>query len=89
MSVMILWTKLFMEAQGYDVTQNILYQDNKSAILLEENGRKSAGKCSHALNIRYFFVTDQIAKGNLTTEFCPTERMTADYYTEPLQGKPF
>ena len=38
---MILWTKLFMEAQGYEVKKNILYQDNKSAILLKEIGKKS------------------------------------------------
>jgi hypothetical protein len=38
-SVVILWTKLFMEAQGYEITKNILYQDNKSAILLEINGK--------------------------------------------------
>ena len=37
MSVMILWTKLFMEAQGYEIKKNILYQDNKSTILLEQN----------------------------------------------------
>ena len=43
-SVIIFWTKLFLEAQGYEVEKNILFQDNKSAILLEENGRKSAGK---------------------------------------------
>jgi len=51
-SVMILWTKLFMESQGYMVEKNILYQDNKSVILLEQNGRKSAGKHSRALNVR-------------------------------------
>jgi hypothetical protein len=43
-SVMILWTKLFLEAQGYKIKKNILYQDNKSAILLEENGKRSSGK---------------------------------------------
>jgi hypothetical protein len=44
-SVMILcWTKLFVEEQGYDINSNILYQDNKSAILLETNGKKSSGK---------------------------------------------
>ena len=37
----ILWTRLFLEAQGYDVTDNIIYQDNKSAILLEKNGKAS------------------------------------------------
>jgi len=45
-STMILWTKLFMEEQGYPINENILYQDNKNAILLRENGRKSAGKHS-------------------------------------------
>jgi len=50
-SMMILWTKLFLEEQGYHINKNILYQDNKSAILLEENGRKSAGKRSRALNV--------------------------------------
>ena len=34
-SVMILWTKLFMEHQGYEVKENILFQDNQSTILLE------------------------------------------------------
>jgi hypothetical protein len=51
-SVMIPWTKLFLEEQGYDINSNILYQDNKSAILLETNGKKSSGKRTRALNIR-------------------------------------
>ena len=42
----ILWTKHFMEVQGYQIKENILFQDNKSMILLEENGRKSTGKWS-------------------------------------------
>jgi hypothetical protein len=45
-TTMILWTRLFMEEQGYPIDKNILYQDNKSAILLETNDRKSAGKRS-------------------------------------------
>jgi hypothetical protein len=69
-ATMILWTKLFLEAQGYDVEKNIVYQDNKSAILLETNGKKSSGKQRHALNIRYFFNTGQIEKGNAQIEHC-------------------
>jgi len=88
-SVMILWTKLFMEAQGYPIDKNILYQDNKSAILLEENGKKSSSKRTRALNIRYFFLTDQIEKGNLVVEYCPTNEMIADYMSKPLQGQLF
>jgi len=86
---MILWTKLFMEAQGYVIEENIIYQDNKSAILLEKNGRKSAGKRSRAINIRYYFVTDHVEKGNVTIEYCPTDQMIADFFTKPLQGEKF
>jgi hypothetical protein len=57
--VMILWTKLFLEEQGYEIEKNTLYQDNKSAILLEINGKKSSGKRTRALNIRYFFLTEK------------------------------
>ena len=78
-----------MESQGYDIKKNIMYQDNKSAILLEQNGRQSAGKRSRALNVRYFFMTDQIAKGNLTVEYCPTDQMTGDFMTKPLTGAKF
>jgi hypothetical protein len=64
-SVLILWTKLFLEEQGYMVSDNILFQDNKSAILLQENGKKSSRSRTQALNIRYFFLTDQVEKGNV------------------------
>ena len=86
---MILWTKLFMEAQGHVIDQNILYQDNKSAILLEVNGKRSSSKRTRALNLRYFFLTDQVEKGNLSIEYCPTDDMTADYFTKPLTGVKF
>jgi hypothetical protein len=88
-STAILWTKLFMEAQGYKIDQNIIYQDNKSAILLEKNGKKSSSKRTRALNIRYFFITDQVEKGNVEIQYCPTDEMMADYMTKPLQGKKF
>ena len=88
-ATMVLWTKLFLEAQGYEINKNVIYQDNKSAILLETNGRRSAGKRSRALNIRYFFVTDQVKKGNAEIEYCPTDDMVGDFFTKPLQGDKF
>ena len=86
---MILWTKLFLEAQGYKISTNVLYQDNKSAILLEKNGKRSSSKRTRAINIRYFFVTDQVEKGNISVEYCPTGEMVADFMTKPLQGTQF
>ena len=78
-----------MKDQGYTLEKNILFQDNKSAILLETNGKRSAGKRSRAINIRYFFLTDQVEKGNISIEYCPTDMMWADYMTKPLQGEKF
>eukprot|EP00957_Ditylum_brightwellii_P043399 3290492-Ditylum_brightwellii.AAC.1 len=34
---LIIWTRLFIQAQGYDITDNVVYQDNQSAILMENN----------------------------------------------------
>ena len=78
-----------MEAQSYAIKQNILYQDNKSTILLLKNGKQSSTKRTRAINIRYFFLIDQIEKGNITVWYCPTEDMVADFLSKPLQGKLF
>ena len=33
----ILWTQYFLEAQGYGINDNFMYQDNLSAIILDKN----------------------------------------------------
>ena len=50
----VLWTKWFLEEQDYQVNQTILYQDNKSTILLENNGKNSSSRRTRHINIRYF-----------------------------------
>ena len=82
----VIWTLNFLTAQGFEVKDNILYQDNMSTMLLAKNGRASVGKRSRHINIRYFFVKDRIANKELRIEHCPTEDMWADYFTKPLQG---
>ena len=56
--LLILWTRYFLEAQGYGVDDMIIYQYNKSAMLLEQNGQASSTQWTQHLNIRYFFVSD-------------------------------
>jgi hypothetical protein len=82
----IVWTGHFLAAQGHDVKDNILYQDNKSTILLAKNGRHSSSKRTRHLNIRYFFIKDRVDNGEIRIEHCPTKEMIADYFTKPLQG---
>jgi hypothetical protein len=85
----ILWTRYFMEGQGYEVKESEVYQDNLSSMLLEKNGRASSSKRTRHINIRYFFVTDRIASKEIRVEYCPTEDMIADFFTKPLQGSLF
>jgi Reverse transcriptase (RNA-dependent DNA polymerase) len=85
----ILWTRNFLDAQGYRVRDSVVHQDNKSTILLAENGRMSSSKRTRHLNIRYFFVTDCVKAKELSIKYCPTEEMVSDYFTKPLQGTLF
>ena len=85
----IIWTRNFLLAQGYHIKNNIVYQDNQAAMLLETNGIGSSSKRTRHINIRFFFVADRIKAGELQVEFCGTDSMIADYFTKPLQGKKF
>lgn len=85
----VLWTWHFLAAQGEYMPSTTIYQDNKSTILLAENGKASSGKRTRHLNIRYLLITDQIKKGHVKVAFCPTQDMIADFFTKPLQGSLF
>jgi hypothetical protein len=89
MMAKVLWTQYFLGAQGYKVGPAVVAQDNKSSILLETNGMKSSTKRTRHINVRYYFVTDRIEKGDMIIEYCPTADMISDVLTKPLQGSPF
>ena len=86
---LVIWTRNFMIEQGYNVKDNVVYQDNQSTILLARNGRASSGRRTRHVNIRYFFVTDRVKNGELRIEYCPTGDMWGDFFTKPLQGSAF
>jgi len=84
-----IWTRMFMEAQGYKMKESTYYQDNMSAMKLEKNGKMSAGRNSRHIDIRYFFAKDRIDTEGIDIVYCPTEQMLADFFTKPLQGNLF
>jgi len=86
---MVQWIRLFLLSQGVTIQRNIIYQDNKSTVLLEVNGKKSSGKRTRHLNIRYFLVTDAVAKQECEVEWIPREGMYADYMTKAQAGSEF
>ncbi len=84
----VLWTKLFVKAQG-QVQANVIYRDNQSSMKLELNGKSSLGKRTRHFNIKYFYVTVLIQQKEVKIEFCPTDDMIADYMTKPLTRTKF
>jgi hypothetical protein len=66
-----------MEAQGYKIRKNILYQDNKSAILLEINSKQSSGKRTRVLKEMFKLNTARWSEISILNHF----------HTKPLQGE--
>jgi hypothetical protein len=85
----VLWTRYFLESQGYQAKEAIVYQDNQSTLLLAKNGRASSSKRTRHINICYFSVTDCIASGEVLVEYCPTKKDDSRFFTKPLQGSLF
>jgi hypothetical protein len=71
----ILWTRNFMISQGFEIHENTFLQDNRSAMLLESNGRGSSSKRTRHIDVRYFFVKDKVDKGEVKIEHCSTNKM--------------
>ena len=84
-----LWMCNLILSQNQEVTNCILFQDNQASMQLEKNGFASAGKRSKHFDIRFFFCTDLVKRGELSIEYCPTLEMVADVMTKPLQGAQF
>ena len=70
---MLLWCKYFMEAQGYTIEINLLYQDNISTILLSKKGRMSAGRNSKHTRNSFVLITDEVAQGDLSIQHMGTK----------------
>ena len=67
----IIWTSYFLQAQGQNIADNLLYQDNMSSVLLEKNGRRSSTMRTRHIDIWYFFVKDRVESGEMHIEHCP------------------
>jgi len=84
----VIWTRDFLLGQGYTIDAATLFQDNKSTIILANRGSSNSERTRHVA-IRYFFIKDRIASGEICVEYLPTDQMLADILTKPLQGQLF
>ena len=95
----VMWAKYFFEAQAADLSensklkclgkQNIIEQDNTSAIQLESNGKRSSTRCTKHIDIRYFYVTDKVKDGTVQVTYKPTTDVPGNYLTKSLTGSLF
>ena len=51
MMSLIIWMQYLLKSQGYKVKNNIIFQDNKSMMLLESNGTASSGEGTKHINL--------------------------------------
>jgi hypothetical protein len=86
---LVLWSLYFIQAQGIDMSNARIYQDNKSTILPENNRKMSSSKHTKHIKSKFFFITDRIHQGEVVVEYLPTKEMWIDVNTKPKQGFPF
>ena len=82
----VLWSKKFIEYQGFKLKVNVIYQDNTSTMKLAQNGKASSGKRTRHFDIKLFYVTDLIQQDECMVKYCPTDDMIAHHNTKPLVG---
>ena len=85
----VLSTLYFIEAQCYNMPQNIMFKDNQSNMRLMLNGKRSSTKWTKNMDVKYFFMTNVIKCGDISMEYCPTGDTWANVLTKPLQGQAF
>ena len=84
-----IWFENFMEAQGYPLSSNIIWQDNEDAERMAKNGKMSCSRKSRHIAIKFFWIHDRVKQGQIEVKHCPTDVMLADFFTKALQGKRF
>jgi hypothetical protein len=83
-----LWLAGLHWYQRYKKHSVRLEQDNQSYMALLNKGR-SIAETTRFIEIRKFWISDDIQNGTVEVVYVPTEDMTADYFTKPLQGAIF
>ena len=78
----VTWTRNLIEELGYPQKEAIeVEQDNQSTVILANRGPGRMGR-SKAINIKYFWVSEQIENGLIKLKYVPSEEILADGLTK-------
>ena len=85
----VIWTKRFLNHQGYKLKVSILYLDNTNTIKLVNNGKGTYGKRTRHFDFKYYYITDLIQRKEIEIKFFSSIDMMADFMTKPLTESKF
>ena len=87
-SKVILWMRQLLAELGYPLTiSTVLYEDNKSAIHIVQNSNDKGH--TKNMDVRYHLIRDLVKNNTIHVTYMPTESMTTDILTKPLDSKLF
>ncbi|CAI7872892.1 unnamed protein product [Closterium sp. NIES-54] len=77
------WLKRLFGEFGHDLAGGVpVFVDNQSAIALAQNACLH-GRTKH-MQVRWHFIREMVASGEVILRWCPTNRQPADILTKPL-----
>jgi hypothetical protein len=85
----IIWMHYFIDCLGYDIDEYVIFQDNMSALLLEQNRWVLSSKRTKHIKAKYFLIKNYYNAGEIDIKLCPVDAMWADILNKPLQGQKF
>ena len=89
MANQVIYTKRFLQSIGYTQQEATIYQDNQSAITLITKGKSESLRTKH-IQIRYFWLNEQIKLKVIKIIHIPTEKMgSANVLTKAVTGSHF
>ena len=78
-----------MEAQGYEIETDIIFQDNQILTRIENDGKKwCTGKYIH-IDINYLSMKYRVDSNVMSISYCITEHILANCFTKALQVELF
>jgi hypothetical protein len=84
----VIWLRNLLTSLGFPQKPTVIFQDNKSTIILSGKGYPCSKRTRH-INIQFFRIKQYVENFSVTLKYLPTEEMLADILTKPLQGQLF
>lgn len=84
----VIWCREFIQSAGFVLPATGVGEDNTPVMSLLESRKFGTARTKH-ISVRYFFICDRIAKGELVMVYVPTEEQLADILSKALVGAQF